>query len=295
MTAEPIEYRPSRLSHSSATLWEQCPARWKWHYVDKRDSFTPNTATLVGRFVHEIFEALYQLPPEKRVQDDLKALASDTYVNYIVNDREFEMLELDPEGIKQFKIWAWTTTNKLWEIEDPTKIDVVSTEYNLDVKLNGRVPFTGKVDRVERINGKLVVADYKTGKAPRQIYMQDKLNQVILYGAAFREDTEENPSKAKLIFLGGDPRVVRTALSTSSMGRMEDWIEKTWDDIHVALETQEFPANPGPLCGWCPHLDICSEGQEFIQDRIDRKKQRMDAPSLPLMGITRVPKRSESS
>jgi putative RecB family exonuclease len=247
---------------------------------------------MVGRFVHEIFESLYQLPPPKRSQENLKGLASDTYVNYIVNDPEFEMLELDAEGVKQFKIWAWVTSNKLYDIEDPTTIDVISTEYNLDVKLNGRVPFTGKVDRVERINGKLIITDYKTGKAPRQIYMQDKLNQVILYGAAFRQDTEENPSKAKLIFLGGDSKVVKTALSSSSMGRMENWIETTWDNIHTALETDEFSPKPGPLCGWCPHLDICSEGQEYIQDRIDRKKQRMDAPSLALMGITPAQKPS---
>lgn len=284
-TTDEIEYRPSRLSHSSATLFEQCPARWKYHYVLKRDSFTPSIATLVGRFVHEIFEALYQKKPKDRVEENLKTLAADTYANYIITDPEFEMLELDSEGVKEFKIWAWVTAKKIWEVEDPTQIDVISTEYDLDVELKG-VPFTGKVDRVENIDGHLVIADYKTGKAPRRIYMQDKLNQVILYGAAFREDTEENPSKAKLIFLGGDPQIVKTNLSTSSMNKLEKWVGDTWSDIHTAIENDDFPPNPGPLCGWCPHLDICEAGQEYIQKRIDKGSMRMDAPSLPLMGIT---------
>jgi hypothetical protein len=42
------------------------------------------------------------------------------------------------------------------------------------------------------------------------------------------------------------------------------WLQKSWTDLEQAHTFGQWPANTGPLCGWCPYVGQCEEGQRFL-------------------------------
>jgi len=58
-------WTPSKLSSSMASLYMQCPRKWKWQYIEGIRTGT-TMAMLVGTFAHEVLEYLYQEDGEDR-------------------------------------------------------------------------------------------------------------------------------------------------------------------------------------------------------------------------------------
>ena len=48
--------------------------------------------------------------------------------------------------------------------------------------------------------------------------------------------------------------------------------------IAKAWETEEFPATPNPLCGWCDFIEICPQGQEYQKERDAVSGAQVDLP-----------------
>ena len=80
-------------------------------------------------------------------------------------------------------------------------MEVRATEQRLEVELCG-VPFVGIVDRVDHGPDGLVITDYKSGQPPRPAQVEEKLDQVLLYAGAVAAATGEQPTRARLLYLG---------------------------------------------------------------------------------------------
>ena len=155
----------------------------------------------------------------------------------------------------------------LWKLEDPMRIDVVATEQNVLTEIGG-VPFRGIVDRLERApDGTLEVTDYKSGRAPSARYSDDRLKQVLLYSAAVAATTGEQPSRARLLYLG--QKTVDIAVTTAAVDPVVDALGDTWARMLTACTAEVFEPRPGPLCGWCPYAAQCPEGQAEIRRRVE--------------------------
>src|SRR5699024_10172217 len=93
----------------------------------------------------------------------------------------------------------------LFDIEDPAGVDVLGVEEHLNVDLGG-VPFTGTLDRVERLpNGHIRVTDYKTGKArsaadAKRFGHDAEGDQVRLYAAAYEAKYGRRPRQGALLY-----------------------------------------------------------------------------------------------
>ena len=69
-------------------------------------------------------------------------------------------------------------------------------------------------------------------------------------------------------------------------------LRRRWDDIGTARAAGEAEATPGPLCGWCPFVDVCVEGQSECHRRWNERNQhtggrrlRDDAPAVEVLGL----------
>lgn len=229
-----------------------------------------------------MFEFFYKLPPEDRTENSARQTATEQLVTFSQENSDYTIWDPDDEQVKWFKQQAWSYIKSIWDIEDPADVEVVETEMDIETQM-GSVPFRGIIDRVERINGELVISDYKTGKAPIRRFMAPKLAQVVLYAAVVNQTLTEAPKRARLLFLGD--QVVSTTPSKASMNREVKALEKTWETIHWSLETDIFPTDPGPLCGWCPHVDICEDGQVEVKRRLAEGKLKPTAPAREILGL----------
>jgi putative RecB family exonuclease len=48
---------------------------------------------------------------------------------------------------------------------------------------------------------------------------------------------------------------------------MAQALEDVRQQVAVIVAEREYPASPGPLCGYCDFLEICPEGRAFIESQ----------------------------
>lgn len=257
---------PQRLSPSGAATFEQCPRRWRFRYVDRLPD-PPGVDALVGTFAHRVLECLMQQHPSQRTKDDARRIARASWPEMSGSD-DYRDLELDEDQALEFRWQAWRAIEGLWDLEDPSGVDVRATEQQVSVTLDG-VPFRGVVDRVESEPDGLVISDYKSGRAPTARYAPGRLQQVLLYAAAIAEETGDRPVRARLLYLG--QKVVAAGVTPVELGGAVEQLKSTWDAIGDACHTDDFSARPGPLCDYCPYAELCPEGQA---ERIRRSELR---------------------
>ena len=269
---------PPRLSPSGASTYEQCPRRWRFRYVDRLPD-PPGAPALTGSFAHSVLERLLQDEPAERTRDRAKELARAVWPEVEADD-DYQALELDATQAREFRWKAWLAIEGLWAIEDPTGVDVRATEHDVEATLAG-VPFRGIVDRLDQEPDGLVVTDYKSGKAPPPRYAPARLAQVLLYAAAVRESTGEQPVRARLLYLG--QKIIDVAVTDHELGSVTDSLASTWSAIGESCRTDTFEPRTGPLCGWYPFADRCLEGRAEIERRAARRAEE-EAAVLSVAG-----------
>lgn len=273
-------YTLERISYSKLSTYKQCPKRWKYTYILDRVLIQPSYALVAGSFVHLCLEEFYKLEPAERTVEGLRLLAKIVFDTFSEEDEEYKLLSFTDEDVLKFKHYCWEFLLGIWELENPHEVDVVATEQEVSVDFDG-VTFYGIIDRLERVNGKLYVSDYKSGKPPQKRYRKDKLVQIILYAAAIEKVMNERPEKARLLFLGNE--IISIRPTDFLIDQELKNLREVWDKLIYSIENDDFKAQTGPLCGWCPHADICEEGQKYLIQRDKEGKLRKDAPSREML------------
>ncbi len=269
---------PQHLSPSSASAFEGCPRRWRFKYVERQPE-PSGQAALVGSFAHRVLELLCEFPGVERTMDQAKVLAKQVWPEF-ETDEDYGGLELTDDEARAFRWQAWLAIAGLWDIEDPAKVEVVSTEQKIKVEL-GQVPFVGIVDRVDRIGGKLVVSDYKSGTLPGARWRNDKIRQVMLYAAALQESAGEIPDRARLLYLG--QRILDVRVTERRLEEAVGSLSEVWDGINVACSEDTFEPRPTVLCGWCPFVEQCPEGRAELTKRLNAGSLPAHAPAAALV------------
>ena len=269
---------PPRLSPSGASTFEQCPRRWRFRYVDRLPD-PPGIPALAGSFAHRVLELLLRDEAPVRTLERAREHARDVWPE-IEADDDYRALELDESEARRFRWKAWLAIEGLWAIEDPTQVEVKATEQDVEATL-GTVPFRGIVDRLDQEPDGLVVTDYKSGKAPRPRYAASRLTQVLLYAAAVREATGEQPVRARLLYLG--QKIIDVTVTDSELAAAVGSLAETWEAIGSACATDSFEPRTGPLCGWCPFASRCPEGTAAIQRR-EAERAAEEASLIALAG-----------
>jgi putative RecB family exonuclease len=278
--ADPTEGNglPKYLSPSSAGMFQDCPRRWKHRYVDRLPD-PPGEPALAGTFAHRVLELLLQEPPEQRTQGRAKELARDVWPE-IDGDTDFKSLSLTDDQARAFRWRSWQAIEGLWSIEDPTEVVVEATEQDIRVEIGG-VPFRGIVDRLDVETDGLVIADYKSGKAPSERYQDGRLHQVLLYAAAIAELSGIQPARARLLYL--NQRIIEVDVTEENIADVTATLQDTWQRLQKACDTGEFEAQTGPLCAWCPFVGSCPEGRAEVELRHEAGRVRADAPGLAIV------------
>lgn len=277
-SAEP--YRPSHVSPSSASIFQQCPRKWKHRYRDRLPD-PPGEAALAGTFAHRVLELLLQEAPAGRTRDRAKELAREVWPETATDD-DFINLDLDEDAQRAFRWRGWLAVDGLWALENPEHVQVDATEQQVEVAIDG-VPFRGIIDRVDQTPGGLAISDYKSGAAPSHRFKEGRLAQVLLYAAAVRELRGAMPTAARLLYLG--QRVDEVQVTDENLAETSATLRSTWDTLQSSCDTDCFEASTGPLCAWCPFVAHCPEGQAEVQQRHLAGRVRADAPALAIVPV----------
>jgi len=227
------------LSPSRLSTFLGCGLRYKFKYVDKLPDGS-GQAAVNGTAVHEALEYTYAFPQA------LRTLATAlTQLDAVLAEWPADT-EYTPQRERcQELIW------NLFDLEDPTAVNCRKTEMDLLVPW-GDHNLRGIIDRVDVEDDGYVIVDYKTGKAPSDQYLDEKLLGVRMYALMGLKAFGTLPVRVKLLFLG-TPQTI-TVDVTPSMAR---GVELKAVAAVAAMERGQFSPKPGDACRFCSFADVC--------------------------------------
>ena len=147
---------PRPLSHSSISLFNECPQKYKFKYIDKIPE-KPRHFFSFGQSVHLALEFFYGV--KEAVAPTLEQLLASYKEQWVSAGYK------DPGHEAQFFEDGKAILAAFHKKHARDFFLPFFVEYNFNLEVDG-VPVTGKVDRVDKLeDGRLAVLDYKTGKA----------------------------------------------------------------------------------------------------------------------------------
>lgn len=256
-----------RWSPSSVSSIAGCPARWA---IERTLPAAPDPfgAAERGTSGHRVLELLYGLPAPERTQDAARSILERLHSDPDV-DAPAAMVDLP-----RWREEVWGAISGLWDIEDPTRVQVLGLERKLDAASIGGVPFVGIIDRTRQIvdeNGcaaGVSVDDYKTaakgGKSPyqRRLHGDSHGDQGKLYKLAL-ESLGEDVEEISIVYTAsGVASVYRVPITKPSLRAVRDRFVRTYEQHLEFADAGVYPTVPSGLCGWCPLATVCPAAAE---------------------------------
>lgn len=242
---------PYSLTPSKITAFKDCPLKFRYTVIDKLPE-PPSTAATKGSLVHRALELLYWMPKDQR--DNAAAHACLATAREEFEPRVYE-LGLDEKEMNKFHDEASVLVDKYFELEDPRRIEPVGIELLVQMKV-GPTTLRGIIDRLDYVDGKLRVVDYKTGRAPSVNWEQGKLGGVHFYAFMCEQIIGVRPDEVSLLYLA-DPIEIISRSSEQSTRGLSRKVSAIWNAIERACEKEDFRPKRSRLCNWCSFKDRC--------------------------------------
>lgn len=261
----------SIYSFSQTNLFEQCPRKYQYKYIDKIEKeFETSPDLILGQSVHGALEFLYnqvnifKVPNENAILWKFKFLW----------DEEFEKLKNQSKEIKikwdqtledYLRRWNEYIKNYYKKFYPFEGVKIVSTEDNMVFSLDDNKKFRGIIDRLDRQGeDTFVINDYKTNK---NLPTQDKehyFEQLSLYAIWISQKYAKyyKMIKARLFYLHFD-MIDEWEVTQEIMDKVKIkyiWIIDQIENKKFAYnmwDRKSFECKENWLCRYCEYMSIC--------------------------------------
>lgn len=242
------------LSPSRAGDFKTCPQLFKFRAIDRLPE--PTTVHQArGTTAHLALQRLFDVPALERSPSRLYDLFREAW-SELRGDEEYDGLFETIEEERKWGIASMKLLTNYFDVENPARVEPLDREYDMLEDLDGIV-IRGILDRIDRDRqGKLVITDYKTGKAPPLRYANGSFFALKIYALLIRRIMGETPSEVRLLYLNG-PTLYRSQVDDLQLDAMDRQLRALWRTIESAIDQDRFPPRPGPLCDWCSFQEMC--------------------------------------
>jgi putative RecB family exonuclease len=239
------------LSFSRIAVYENCPMRYKFIYVDKLSTI-PRSYFSFGSTIHKVLEIFYH--PEK---------------NFIKKKRpplEYLMELLDEHWISEGYKGSEEERARKEAAEILKKIyrenifgfsPAYEVEKNFSFNLSN-FKVIGRIDRIDKIGDYYKIIDYKTNRILPRFFKEIDLLQPIIYYIAGKEALHlPNIKTVSLLFVRYNKEI--------SFNLTDNLIEKGKEKIVQTgqkILNNEFAPKVGKNCSTCEFRDICPAFKE---------------------------------
>jgi len=287
----------SVYSHSKLNIFEQCPQKFKFRYIDKiKPGIEKTIESHLGHAVHSTLEWIYNT-----VKEGIKIPNLDEIINYyavkwqdefsdeiIIIKKELTAKDYFNKGIqfiKDYYLENYPFKDGTIECEKEICIELIDNNSENE---NKKYKIKGFIDRLvyNLDTGEYEIHDYKTSnKLPTQEEV-DKDRQLALYSIAIKE-IHGKDKEVKLVwhYLAHKMKVV----SKRTDEQLENLKKETLELIKKIEITKDFPTKKSALCHWCEYKNICpawdpqiniNQKQE-INDKLSNEKYFKIIDNLP--------------
>ncbi|MEZ0493122.1 RecB family exonuclease [Kineococcus sp. TBRC 1896] len=258
------------LSPSRAADFMQCPLLFRFRTIDRLPE-VPSRAAARGTLVHAVLERLFDLPAGERTPERAGAMVEEQWRALL--DREpllgtlfpddgadpgaADPATADAEGLATWLAGARRLLQRYFDLEDPTRLEPEAREMRVQIDLGDGLQLRGVVDRLDVApGGAMRVVDYKTGRAPSELFESKALFQMRFYALVLWRLRGQVPRLLQLVYLGsGD--VLRYAPEEADLLATERKVRALSDAIERNRAAGDWRPRPGRTCTWCDHKALC--------------------------------------
>ena len=246
------------LSPSRAGDFMSCPLLYRFRTIDRLpEPYSPDAVR--GTVVHKVLEDLFDLPAAGRTPAAAGDMLEPAWEAMVAEDPELgDMFEGDDGA----QVTAWLTScrrvlERYFTLEDPTRLEPAERELYVETLLDSKLLLRGFVDRIDVApDGAIRVVDYKSGKAPGEMFEAKALFQMKFYALVIWRTRGVVPAMLQLVYLGNG-EMLRYVPDEQDLLATERKVEAIWRAIRRADESGDWRPSPGRLCDWCAHQAIC--------------------------------------
>jgi putative RecB family exonuclease len=248
------------LSPSRAGDFKACPQLFRFRAIERLpEPVTVHQAR--GTTAHLALQRLFDLPSQDRTADRLHDLFRAAWTE-LRQTEEFSGLFESTDAERQWGLESMALLSNYFSLEDPRNIVPLDRELDLVQHLDDQITIHGILDRIDRLpDGRLVITDYKTGKAPPEPYALPAFFALKIYALLVRRLLAETPAEVRLLYLAG-PTLYRIPVDDGQLNAMERQLRALWAAINRAIERDLFPPRPGRLCDFCAFQARCPAWQQ---------------------------------
>ncbi len=245
------------LSPSRAADFMQCPLLYRFRTIDKLPE-APAPDAVRGTVVHAVLERLFDLPAADRTPQRAATLVQPAWDELRASAPDLAAMFGD-EGADAA---AWLAQCRelllrYFALEDPRRLEPAGREVYVELLLRPDLALRGYIDRVDVApNGALRIVDYKTGRAPGELFEAQALFQMKFYALVLWRSRGVVPAMLQLVYLGSG-EVLRYAPEERDLLATERKVLALWTAIRRATETGDWRPSPSRLCDWCDHQALC--------------------------------------
>ena len=244
-----------RTSYSRISTYDNCGLQYLLGVVLGLDPDSSHNMAF-GSVVHKVFE---------RIELD-KLNPAQAYELY---DAEFEKIKKEFPNVpimRQFYRDGQLMIEKYGKFLKPGS--AAMTEKGFKVDLDGH-RITGRIDRIDNLNGNLIISDYKTSSSAVGWDEAKESLQLAIYYLASKNDPEiaalGKPVGMRLLY----PKLQIRNGKVQERAQNADQAEEALKKLPVLFEgvlKEDFRPNPEADCMWCKFKPLCplwSEGKEL--------------------------------
>jgi putative RecB family exonuclease len=232
-----------KLSYSSISTYETCPAKYKFQYEDRLPT-TSSPALSFGDALHRTLHRFHDRPvPVAPSLDELHEMLEDEWVEEGYRDPGEEALYRD--HARQI-LTEYHRTNA-----DSFRIPA-ALEFRFTIEIEG-VHLSGVIDRMDRMpGGGYEIVDYKTSRRLPPKAVVDRDLQLSVYYLAAKEIWGIEPERLTLYYLLPGER-----MSTFRTAADADDLRRRIATVAERIAAGKFEPRPNPLCDWCDFQPVC--------------------------------------
>ena len=248
---------PPALSPSRAADFKQCPLLYRFRAVDRLPS-PPSPVAARGTLVHAVLERLFDAPAAMRTPEAAVELIGPQWDRLVEAEPDLAAMLRDDAELTSDGWFADAArlVERWFTLEDPTRLEPAERELYLEVDVDG-LTLRGYVDRLDVApDGAMRVVDYKTGRAPSELFEGKALFQMKFYALALWRSRGEIPRMLQLVYLGNG-EIVRYEPDEHDLEALERNLKAVWQAIERAARTGDWRPRTSRLCDWCEFRDLC--------------------------------------
>ncbi len=232
-----------KLSYSSISTYETCPAKYKFQYEDRLPT-QGSPALSFGDSLHRALRRFHDRPvPVAPTLPELHEMLEGEWLSDGYRDQAEERLYRDH---------AWQVLAEYHTANADSFRIPAALEFRFTVEVEG-VQISGVIDRMDRIpGGGYEIIDYKTNRRLPPKAVVDRDLQLSVYYLAAKEIWGIEPERLTLYFLlpGERMTTVRTPADA-------DDVRRRIATVAERIEAGKFEPRQNPLCDWCDFQRLC--------------------------------------